>query len=92
MGDAQHKPRLSGMSFGLLISELNSSNLTAAAQVFRSQGSIPESERAALRKLAKWILGVPAAFAAIATLFAVAAMQRSEKSNSTERDGEVVKD
>jgi hypothetical protein len=64
------------MSFGLLVSELNSSNLTAAAQNFRTQGSIPDSERATLRKLAKWILGAPALFAAIATLFAISATPR----------------
>jgi hypothetical protein len=94
MGDAQHKPRLSSMSFGLLISELNSSNLNTATQTFRSLGSIPDSERATLRKLAKWILGVPTAFAAMATLFAMTANQlademslRSDEEEMNRNDG-----
>jgi len=48
------------MSFGLLISELNSNNLTEAAQSFRDQaGSIPDSERTILRRVGYWVLGVP---------------------------------
>jgi hypothetical protein len=86
MGDAQHKPRLSGMSFGLLISELNGSNLTAATQAFRSQGSIPDSERAVLRKLAKWVLGIPIAFAAVAGLFALITTRALDESVTTEAD------
>jgi hypothetical protein len=53
------------MSFGLLVSELNSENLTTAVKDFRSQGQIPDSERATLRQIAKWILGVPAIFIGI---------------------------
>jgi hypothetical protein len=92
MGDAQHKPRLSGMSFGLLISELNSSNLTAAAQAFRTQGNIPDSERATLRKLAKWILGAPAVFVAMATIFAITATQQSEEPSLGDDEGETKRD
>jgi hypothetical protein len=70
----------------LLISELNSSNSTAATQAFRSQGSIPDSERAVLRKLAKWVLGIPIAFAATAGLFALIMMRASDESITTEAD------
>jgi len=59
MADAKHKPRISGMSFGLLISELNSDNLTESAKSFRRLQSVPDSERATLRKIAKWVLELP---------------------------------
>jgi len=59
MSSARHTPRISGMSFGLLISELNSSNLTDSVKSFRAEGSVPDSERAVLRKVGLWVLGVP---------------------------------
>jgi hypothetical protein len=40
------------MSFGLLISELNSNNLTEGTK-------IPDSDRTILRKVGYWVLGVP---------------------------------
>merc|ERR1711939_374292 len=68
MSDAQHKPRISGMSFGLLISELNSDNLTESAKAFRRPQSIPDSERATLRSIAKWALGLPVLVACLGVI------------------------
>lgn len=52
MGSAKHKPRISSMSFGLLVSELNNNNTTEGSK-------IPDNERTTLRKVGYWVLGVP---------------------------------
>lgn len=64
MADAQHKPRISGMSFGLLISELNHNSFADTTRAFTALKGIPDSERASLRRIARWMLGFP-----IATVF-----------------------
>lgn len=61
IADAQHKPSLSDPSIGHLISELSSTNLSAAARALRADapgGTIPEAQRAGIRRVAYWIAGV----------------------------------
>ncbi|KAH7055990.1 hypothetical protein B0J12DRAFT_697764 [Macrophomina phaseolina] len=62
---ASHQPRLAGPSLGCLVSELSATNLTAAAQQLRREaGTMPETQRAALRRMAIWLFGLPAALGA----------------------------
>lgn len=68
MLDAKHKPRISGMSFGLLISELNNDNLKDVSKSFSELGGIPDGERAQLRAVAKYVLGLPLVLACLAFL------------------------
>jgi hypothetical protein len=68
MADAKHKPRISSMSFGLLISELDNNSFADSANTFRELKGIPDSERATLRSIAKWVLGLPVAIAVVGFL------------------------
>lgn len=86
MGDAQHKPRISGMSFGLLISELNSEHLSDSVNSFRGFGSIPDSERATLRWIAKWVLGVPVVMGGIGTALTFALKESANHEEDERRD------
>jgi hypothetical protein len=61
ISSARHKPRISSMSFGLLISELNNNNSTEGTK-------IPDSERTVLRKVGYWVLGVPVFVGVIGSL------------------------
>ncbi|TKA23696.1 hypothetical protein B0A50_06532 [Salinomyces thailandicus] len=59
---AEHKPSMGGASLGHLVSELSATK--AGMEHIRREGeTMNEDQRAMARNLAKWIVGLPMAFA-----------------------------